>query len=233
MIEKFPGVRLQGRNFLALRQPIDSFMILMHGLGADANDLFPLCRSFGEKLPHMQIFVPNAPLDCTMSAGGYQWFDFLDRSAAAMHAGVSEAAEYVNELIDHVMKAYNLPAERIILAGFSQGAMTAIHTGLRRKEELGAILAYSGMVIAPSKLEQEMKNATPVCVVHGKADPIVPFAAFEDARDIFKQLKIPHKAYANDKLGHSIDRGGIELGVKFTQGVFAAQAERNAKKNAG
>ncbi len=74
-----------------------------------------------------------------------------------------------------------LPETDLALIGFSQGTMMALHVGLRRAKPVAAIVGYSGMLVAPELLGAEVKSKPPVLLVHGMADPVLPFSAMGEA----------------------------------------------------
>ena len=219
MKEKKPEIRLKGRSVAATRLPVDSVVMFMHGLGADSSDLYRLAQHFSKKLPSTYMFAADAPFPHA-SGNGYQWFDFADRSETALYNGVKIAAEYVNEAVDYFLKAYNIAPSRIVLFGFSQGAMTAMHTALRRDKPLGAVLAYSGALLGDVKTIREYKSKTPICLVHGRADQVVPFTEFEEAKQKLQAAGVPVRAFANQTLGHGIDQGGVEIGLRMALEVL-------------
>jgi len=225
--EKKPSIRLKGRSFPATKLPVDSVMIFMHGLGADSGDLFPLAQNFAARLPSTYFFVPDAPFPSASGMGGFQWFDFADRSETALYKGVKKAAEYVNEAIDYFLKYYAIAPSRIVLFGFSQGAMTALHVALRRDRPLGAVLAYSGALLGDESTIREYISKTPVCLVHGRADQVVPFSAFEEAKEKLQAGGVAVRAFANQTLGHGIDQGGVEIGLRMATEVLRPQANQS------
>ncbi|MET0155496.1 MAG: dienelactone hydrolase family protein [Rickettsiales bacterium] len=219
-----PPLRLQGRSVAATRLPVDSVMIFLHGLGADASDLFGVAQNFAEKLPSTYMFVPNAPFPCAMNPQGFQWFDFADRSETALYKEVKKAASYLNEAIDYFIKYYKIAPSRIVLFGFSQGAMTALHVALRRDRKLGAVLAYSGALLGDESTSYEYISKTPVCLVHGRADQVVPFSAFEEAKHRLQAAGVPVRGFANQTLGHGIDQGGMQIGLRMATEALAPKS---------
>jgi phospholipase/carboxylesterase len=156
--------------------PARQLVVLLHGVGADGDDLISLADYWSALLPDAEFVSPNAPDQCDMSPYGYQWFSLLDRSMAAMTAGVKKVAPVINAYIDNALAERNLTPDKLALVGFSQGTMTALHTALRRSEPLAGILAYSGALLAPEALAGEIRSRPPVLLIHGADDQIVPLA---------------------------------------------------------
>jgi phospholipase/carboxylesterase len=186
-----------------------ALVVLLHGLGTDGHDLIPLAPVLANALPRALFVAPSAPFPCEMPPLGRQWFSFADRSPAALMNGVVVAAPILSAFLDAQLRGLDLPPEALALLGFSQGAMMALHAGLRRRVPPSAILAFSGALIdevpppAPS-------GYPPVLMVHGEDDEIVPWSAFRHARAALTAAGVPVEALARPGLAHGIDQGGIE-----------------------
>jgi phospholipase/carboxylesterase len=105
--------------------------------------------------------------------------------------------------------------------GFSQGAMVSLFTGLRHSLAPRAILAFSGALVAPETLRAELANPTPVLLVHGEADEVVPVSRSRDAAATLHAAGVPVEAHYIPRLGHGIDDTGISLGALALQKGFA------------
>jgi phospholipase/carboxylesterase len=155
------------------------------------------------------------------SGFGRQWWSVGDRSPAVVEAGVRGASQYLHRFIDAELARLGLAAEAYALMGFSQGAMTALFTGLRRAPGPRAILAFSGALIAPEKLATELANRTPVLLVHGEADDVVPAERSRDAERALRAANVPVEAVYVPRLGHGIDETGLSMGALALQQAFA------------
>lgn len=195
-------------------------IILLHGLGANGQDLFELVPYFKDILKDAYFISPDAPFACDMAPFGYQWFSLLDRTEEAILKGAREATLILNEFIDELLKKFNLSEEQVALIGFSQGGMLSLHAGLRRDKSLAGILSYSGALVAPKLLKTEMKSRPPICLVHGQMDEVVPYEAFEDALTYLQSNGIDVHGYSREDLGHGIDPAGLKIGVEFMKTIF-------------
>lgn len=193
----------------------DAAVILLHGLGADGRDLFGLADMIADAVPNAAIYAPHAPFACDMAPVGRQWFSMLDRSPAAIEAGVDVAAPHLDGFIDAVTADAGLAADRVALFGFSQGCMMALHVAPRRAEALGAVLGYSGALVAPHRLAAEKRAAPPIFLAHGDADPIVPFAMLAAAEAGLRAAGLAPVAMARPGLGHGLDPEGLGAGLAF------------------
>lgn len=190
-------------------------VILLHGLGADGNDLIGLQQYWGRLLPEAEFVSPNAPFPCDMAPYGYQWFSVQDRSPAAMLAGVRAAAPVLDAFIDDALQKRGLDEEDAALVGFSQGTMMSLYVGLRRAKPLAAIVGYSGRLIAPELLADELRSRPPVLLAHGTADPVVPFQSLAAAEAGLTAAQVPVETLVCVGAEHTIDPEGLERGGRF------------------
>jgi len=195
-------------------------VVLCHGLGADAYDLIDLAPSWQHACPDALFASVHAPLRHD-SGFGRQWWSVADRSPSVVEAGIRTAAPYLHEFIDKELERLKLPAEAYAIMGFSQGAMMALFTGLRRPTAPRAILAFSGALVAPDSLRDELANRAPVLIVHGEADEAVSVTRSYDAEAALKAAGVPVEAHYIPGLGHGIDDTGISLGALALQRGFS------------
>jgi phospholipase/carboxylesterase len=192
-----------------------SMVIFLHGYGSNGDDLIGLAPFWRDALPHTVFLAPNAPQPCPGAPGGYQWWALADLSVQGRAAGVRQAAPALNAYVDAQLARYGLSEERLALVGFSQGTMMALHLGPRRAQALAGIVGYSGMLADPDALAAEVRTKPPVLLIHGDADPMVPFAAMRQAETTLAALGFTVATHASPGLGHSIDAAGLRLGEQF------------------
>jgi phospholipase/carboxylesterase len=156
-------------------------VLLMHGLGADGNDFVPIAGELDlSTVGPVRFVFPNAPIMPVTINGGYQmpaWYDILgpDLAKREDEAGLRASLAAIEALLARE-KARGIPAERIVIAGFSQGCAMALLTGLRHAERLAGIVALSGYLplAATTAAERSAANAhTPIFMAHGQQDNVV------------------------------------------------------------
>ncbi len=197
-------------------------VILLHGLGADGNDLIGLQQYWGRLVPEAEFVSPNAPFPCDMAPYGYQWFSVQDRSPPALLAGARAAAPSLDAFIDDELEKRGLAESEAALVGFSQGTMMALYVGLRRARPLAGILGYSGRLVGADLLPSELRSRPPVLLVHGTEDPLVPFESLAAAEAALQQAGVPVETLACVGIEHSIDPEGLERGGRFLREVLSA-----------
>lgn len=174
-------------------------VIWMHGLGADGHDFEPIIPFLGLPPDAAVRFVfPHAlmrPITINGGAVMRAWYDIIEISTSKGQdeAGISHSAAKIHDLIDHEIER-GIPAEKIIVAGFSQGGAMALHVGLRYPGKLAGIMALSAYLLFPERLaaEQAQENsATPVFIGHGSQDPMVPIALGQAAREELERGQWP------------------------------------------
>jgi phospholipase/carboxylesterase len=193
-------------------------VVLCHGVGADGRDLIELAPIFGATLPDAIFIAPNAPEAYDMAPFGRQWFSIGDINPAKLGQGVRRAAKVLDAFLDAELARLGLSSYALV--GFSQGAMTALFTGLRRAQAPAAILAYSGALIDPQSLAAEIQNHAPVLLAHGESDDIVPAFRSRDAAASLREADIPVELVFSPSLGHGIDEAGLQAGAALLRRVF-------------
>jgi phospholipase/carboxylesterase len=168
----------------------DAAVIWLHGLGADGNDFVPIVEEM--RLPDtlaVRFVFPHAPVRPVTLNNGFRmraWYDIApgDLMNRADLAGVRESRTQVEALMAREL-ARGVPARRLVVAGFSQGGVIALYTGLRHAARLAGIVALSTYVVQPDALAAEASAANrdvPIFMAHGTADPMVQFAWGEASR---------------------------------------------------
>ena len=196
-------------------------VILLHGLGADGNDLIGLQQYWARLLPDAAFVAPNAPFPCDMAPYGHQWFSVQDRSPRAVLAGVRAAAPSLDAFIDEELAKYGLDESGAALVGFSQGTMMSLFVGLRRARPLAGILGYSGRLIAAELLASELRSRPRVLLVHGTEDPLVPFQSMAEAESALQRAGVPVETLACPGIEHAIDPEGLQRGGRFLREVLS------------
>lgn len=199
--------------------PARQLVVLLHGYGADGNDLIDLGRAWANDLPDAAFLAPHAP-EPFPGPFGRQWFPLDDEDPEARAHGALAAAAAIDRLLDAELGKLGLDDSALALMGFSQGAMMALHVGPRRARRIAGILGYSGLLIAPELLPAEARNRPPVMLIHGEIDPVVPFAAMGQAERALKSAGFAVEAVARPGLPHGIDGVGAVLGGRFLRRVL-------------
>jgi phospholipase/carboxylesterase len=195
-------------------------VILLHGLGADGNDLIGLAPYWARLLPTTEFLSPNAPFPCDMAPHGYQWFSSQDRSPEAILGGVRAAAPILDAFIDEALAQRGLTDSDLALVGFSQGTMMSLFVGLRRPRPAAGIVGFSGRLLAPELLTDELRSRPRTLLVHGTDDPLVPYSSLGAAETALKAAGIPVETVTCPGIGHSIDEEGLRRGGLFLKDVL-------------
>jgi phospholipase/carboxylesterase len=190
-------------------------VILLHGLGADGNDLIGLAPYWARLLPAVEFLSPNAPFPYDTAPYGYQWFSSQDRSPEAVLGGVRAAAPILDTFIDEAIAERELTDSDVALVGFSQGTMMSLFVGLRRPRPVAGIIGFSGRLIAPELLPGELRSRPPTLLVHGTEDPLVPYRSLAAAEAALKAVGVPVETLTCFGMGHSIDEEGLRRGGLF------------------
>lgn len=186
-------------------------VILLHGYGADGNDLIGLAPVLAQALPDTHFISPNAPNPCEMAPYGRQWFSLRDWSPKSMLRGAHEAAPALNLFINLQLSRLSLTEDKLAFVGFSQGTMMALYAALRRPTACAGIVGFSGSLIG----EEGIESKPPVCLIHGDMDNVVPFGAMALAEAMLKHNGIAVETHARRGLGHGIDPEGLQAAERF------------------
>ena len=192
----------------------DSLVVFLHGYGADGEDLIGLAEPLAPFLPNTRFAAPNAPERCANNPMGYQWFPipWLDGSSPVEAA---RSAQVAFATLDGWLDGTGMAPERTVLVGFSQGTMMALHVGLRRPVAVAGIVGFSGRLLEPERLAGEITAKPPVLLVHGDADPMVPYASMAEAAAALAAAGVPVATHTSPGVGHGIAPDGLRLAVAF------------------
>lgn len=165
-------------------------VIWMHGLGADGSDFVPIVKELDlRNCPPIRFVFPNAPRMPVTINGGYvmpAWYDISgDRED---EAGIRASQKAIEELIQ-IEQTHG--AQKIILAGFSQGCAIALQVGMRQSTKLAGLLCLSGYLPLNQTLLKERHTAnvtTPIFMAHGRSDSVIPLQHAAQSRDLLKTL---------------------------------------------
>jgi phospholipase/carboxylesterase len=193
-----------------------SLVVLLHGYGADGGDLITLAHAWARQLPETAFAAPHAPEPLPAAPiGGRQWFSLTFRDPDELWRGATAAGPTLDRFLDAELARHGLAPDRLALVGFSQGAMMALHSGLRRSPPPAAIVGFSGVIAGPEHLSPVTGARPPVMLVHGAADEVIPVEAIEITREALARAGFAVEWHIARELGHGIDAAGLALAGSF------------------
>ena len=184
-------------------QPV--LIVLMHGYGANEEDLFSLASYFPE---NYMVVSLRAPMP--LGNGRYQWFSIMQQnnsSAAQQAEELSHSEQLLVASIESLQEKYKIPAERTFVGGFSQGGIMSYQAGLNKPDRIQGIFVLSGRMLPYIKDSKDKAAASSlnIWIAHGTADQVIPFREAAEAENWLKQrtYKVIFKEYKG--LSHSIN----------------------------
>lgn len=209
---------LESKNRAAKSGNTASVVIFLHGYGADGPDLLGLADPLADHLPDTAFYAPNAPERSVANPMGFQWFPipYIDNSSEEEAAeGLLRATSDLNAYLDEVMEAEGVDAEQVALVGFSQGTMMALHVAPRRDAPFAGVVGFSGRLLQPEMLEDEVVSKPPVLLIHGDADDVVPPQSLPEAGNALSAVGFDVFAHISKGTGHGIAPDGLSVALAF------------------
>jgi len=196
-----------------------SAVVFLHGYGANGADLLGLADPLAEHLPDTLFVAPDAPENCAGSPFGYQWFPipWIDGSSEEESSrGMQQAVEDLNAFLDALMVDEDLLPEQVCLFGFSQGTMMSLHVAPRREDPVAGLVAFSGRLLEPELLADEVQSRMPILLVHGDQDDVVPVQFLPQAAEALQNAGFSD-VYAHVMKGtaHGIAPDGLSVAMAF------------------
>ena len=199
---------------------VNELVIFLHGYGADGNDLISLSDHFAKLLPNAEFHSPNAPDKCEMGGLGYQWFPIRQNKNGTIDLNarneIISSVNKINEWIDSLLAEKNIKSSNLLLIGFSQGTMMTLETLVTRQEQFLGVIGFSGGFLQMSNY-QMLGNCTktPILLVHGDADAVVPMSMTDTAVKALGDKGFYVEKYVCSGLGHGISVDGLSQASVF------------------
>ena len=203
----------------ALSGETRSAVVFLHGYGANGADLLGLADPLAEHLPDTLFVAPDAPEACAGAPFGFQWFPipWIDGSSEEESMrGMMSAIDDLNAFLDALMVDEDLLPEQVVLFGFSQGTMMSLNVAPRREDPVAGIVAFSGRLLSPETLQDEVVSKMPILLVHGDQDDVVPPQSLPEAAQALQDAGFQDVfAHVMQGTAHGIAPDGLSVALAF------------------
>lgn len=197
---------------------VKSIVMLLHGYGADGEDLSDLARNWEPYLPDTLFVAPSAPEKCEQNPDGYQWFSLFQWDEKIIAQKAKEAVQKFLPTVQNILKKYDCTESDLVLVGFSQGSMMAFEVAFSLPNPPAGLLSYSGAYITGD--ERTIDRTFPITMIHGEADDVLPIDFFLKTRELLEKSDLELDARLHKELGHRIDPEGVRVGLEFLKKVL-------------
>lgn len=196
----------------------DAVVVFLHGYGADGADLLGLADPLSPHLPGTAFHAPDAAEPSRNNPFGFQWFPipWLDGSTEAeAKEAMGRSIISLNAYLDKVLADEGLTPDRMVVIGFSQGTMMALHVLPRRDKAVAGIVGFSGRLLTPEVLAAEAAVKPPVLLIHGDEDQMVPFEDMNLAGQALQSAGFTVYGHVMKGTGHGISPDGLSAALSF------------------
>jgi phospholipase/carboxylesterase len=222
--DKFQGLELWPESKQAKQ-----LFILLHGLGAQANDLIPLAEQLKEEFPQAGFFLPDATFPFEGSGSGRQWYSNSGVNEGNRAARVASAMPALLAMVSHAQKKFNVLQSDTALVGFSQGAIMALHFAVMHDGQVGRVLAFSGRF---AELPEKAPELVTLHLLHGEEDSVIPVthahAAYERLQKIEGDVTLDVAA----GVGHELHKALSERAIHRLKTSIPLRSWKQAMKSA-
>lgn len=196
-------------------RPPRTLIVLLHGVGADAHDLRSIAEHWSTALADADVLLPNGIEPFDGGGNGRQWFSI--RSVSDLNRGerVRAASSAVAAWIDRCLVERGLPPSRLVIAGFSQGAVLSTWLGVHRAP--AAVVSFSGRYAEDDPAAKAY--GTPILITHGSADRVIPVAYAEDAARDLRVRGAKVELFIEPGVGHTISAAALEKSTTFLRAL--------------
>lgn len=217
------------------KRDVNATTIWLHGQGASSDDLIPILKNLtGSRELGLRYLAPDAPMRLIKANGnrpGRVWYDMASPDSTAPDPEtLEETQNRLSGLLDDE-RQQGMPSEKTLIAGFSQGGAMALHVGLQYPHTLAGIIVLSGELIDTESLHEHVHSAnaaTPILMIHGQHDSLIPLQEAEANRDRLRAAGLPVDWHSLP-LDHEINMETIQIIDQWIQerlkdqGVTAGQ----------
>ena len=193
-------------------------VICLHGVGSNGADMAMLGHAMAPALPGVVFESPDAP---HASGRGREWFSVAGVTVTNRPDRVLAARPAFDAVIADLVERHGFAdaLDRVALLGFSQGSIMALDALASGRWPVGAVIAFSGRLASPAPLTPA--TGTPLLLVHGDADPIMPAAESKTTAEHLRAFGVTSKFVIEPGLGHQISSGGLAEAVNFLHDLWA------------
>lgn len=191
-----------------------ALVIFLHGVGSNGEDLAALGRHWAPLLPDVIFSAPDAPFPFTHGAG-FQWFSLEGVTPENRPARVRAARAAFDATLEAILAQHDLrdSREKVVLVGFSQGSIMALDALATGRYPLAGVVAFSGRLAVDEALTASVQ--TPVLLIHGHADEVIPWRESESAAQRLKAAGVPVELQLEPKTTHTISAQGAMRAATF------------------
>lgn len=189
----------------------NGLVFLIHGYGSNGTDMFGLSKELSSISNDYDFISPDAPFQCE-THGRFHWFPIDEITEEYFYHGIQNVEPIVNKMVDTYANNY----EKIIFAGFSQGAALAVHLGLTSHKKVAGVISFAGGFVNPDNIvAKNARQTPPICLIHGNKDSILPHTHSLKAYKDLKTNGFDVEINLIDGLDHSINTACIDIANNF------------------
>ena len=192
-----------------------TLIFVLHGYGANKEDILPIGEYFSSGFDDAMVCVPNA-IDKCDDGHGYQWFSYKDNDIKNLEHAFDDSYLKTKEYITKVIASKKMPLDRVVLSGFSQGGMVSLAVGL--EIGVGAIVSFSGMLMRNRHIPENSK--TKVFMAHGGLDFVISIEEAYNTKERLEKAGVEVKLLAESIVQHRISAEAAQASMRFLKRFF-------------